>query len=74
MWVIKMTETMKISISKDGMKVDANGFVGKSCLTELAELEMYLKTIGVDLKIAEQVMKSETYQNSLQTNQNARRY
>lgn len=74
MRVIKMTETMEITITKAGMKVDANGFVGKTCLTELADLEKYLKTIGVDLKIAEQVMKSETYQNSTQTNQNVRRY
>lgn len=70
---VKKMEEMKISISKDGMKVDANGFVGKSCLTELEDLEKYLNGIGIDLKIAEQVMKSESY-SSAQTKQNARRY
>jgi hypothetical protein len=69
-----MVEEMKISISKEGMKVDANGFKGRSCLAELAELEKYLASVGVDLKIAEQVMKSESYNTSTQTNQNTRRY
>jgi hypothetical protein len=68
-----MAEEMKISITKNGMKIDANGFVGKLCLTELKELEKYLESIGIDFKIAEQALKSESYQTSTQTT-NTRKY
>jgi hypothetical protein len=53
-----MTE-YEIEITKDGIKLEAKGFHGKTCLQELAEIERQLKVLGIDTELVSQDLKRE---------------
>jgi len=52
-------EKITIRVSKGKMRIEAEGFKGKTCLDELAKIEKGLSDGGVDLKNKEQKLKSE---------------
>jgi hypothetical protein len=55
-----MVETIKITISPDGMKVDAAGFTGGKCLVEQGELEKFLtQQAGITVSKKNQKRKLE---------------
>jgi hypothetical protein len=56
-------ETIRVTITSDGIEVDASGFKGKTCLDELKKLQDTLASGGIDVKIVDQKMKGDMYAN-----------
>jgi hypothetical protein len=56
-----MSEQIDIEIGDDGIKFDAKGFKGGTCLSELDEFLKYMKSVGIEVSIDDQKMKSEAY-------------
>ncbi len=56
-----MTESLKITISDEGIKVDAEGFKNDMCLSELDEFMKYMELNGIKMEIEDQRRKSESY-------------
>lgn len=54
-------ETVKFIITPKGIKMDASGFVGGACITELKKIEAEFKKIGVNTNITDQKMKHEVH-------------
>jgi hypothetical protein len=55
----KMTEQLKITITPDGIKVDASGFTGGKCIVEMDALEKYLQSVGIQIVTKDQKRKLE---------------
>lgn len=56
-----MSQSMKVTVSDEGIKVDAGGFKNGQCLVEMEQMLKYLKSIGIETSDLEQKMKSEAY-------------
>jgi hypothetical protein len=54
-----MTEQLKITITPDGIKVDASGFTVGKCIVEMDELEKYLQSVGISIVHKDQKRKLE---------------
>ncbi len=67
-------ESMKITITPEGMTVDASGYQGGACVNDLEKLNRFLAEIGVVPDVKEQRMKSEVYARATETNTQARRW
>jgi hypothetical protein len=52
-------EKITVTITPKGMKVEASGFPGKTCLAELAKMEKFLKDNGIEVKTKETKLKAE---------------
>jgi hypothetical protein len=54
-----MTEQLKITITPDGIKVDATGFTGGKCIVEQDALEKYIQSVGITAGNKDQKRKLE---------------
>jgi hypothetical protein len=54
-----MTEQLKITITPDGIKVDASGFTGGKCIVEQDALEKYIQSAGITAGNKDQKRKLE---------------
>jgi hypothetical protein len=54
-----MTEQLKITITPDGIKVDASGFTGGKCIVEQDALEKYIQSVGITAGNKDQKRKLE---------------
>lgn len=54
-----MTEQLKITITPDGIKVDATGFTGGKCIVEQDALEKYIQSAGITAGNKDQKRKLE---------------
>ncbi len=63
---------MKFTITPDGIKVEASGYTGGKCLTDLKDFEKHMRSIGVTCNEKSQEKKSEVYvtDSTIETTQN----
>ena len=54
-----MTEQLKITITPDGIKVDASGFTGGKCIVEQDALEKHIQSAGITTGNKDQKRKLE---------------
>jgi len=54
-------EKIQFEITAKGIKMDASGFVGRKCVTELEKIEAELKKIGIETKVINQKFKQEVH-------------
>lgn len=54
-----MTEQIKITITPDGMKIDAEGFTGGKCLKVQEDLEKFMQNAGISATGKQQKKKLE---------------
>jgi hypothetical protein len=54
-----MSEKITVTITPRGMKVEADGFKGPTCLAELAKLEKFLAENGITVENKETRLKAE---------------
>lgn len=57
-----MVVTVDIEISEDGtVKIEPTGYKDNQCMTDLTDLENYLKKVGVKTKTTDQKLKAASY-------------
>ena len=54
-----MSEQLKITITPDGIKVDAEGFTGGKCIVEQDALEEFIQNAGIQTRGKDQKRKLE---------------
>lgn len=56
-------QEIEITFNEDGtMKIDAKGFKGQGCITELKKLQKALEDLGIKTDITDQKLKPEYYE------------
>lgn len=61
-------ETVKFTITPDGMKIDADGYVGGACMKDLDDLTKFLKENGgIGMEQTDQKKKPQAYNTSTST-------
>ena len=62
-------QSLTITITPDGIKVDANGFQGGKCIVEMDALENFIQTAGITTKAKDQKKKLEQMYSTAPGNQ-----